>query len=78
MLGKKFFVNSSAPMSNIRFTIGENEYMFSLRDENYYEIRRLSNTFNANVIFFHNGGPYLKTFCANSVKRIRIVDQSCG
>ena len=38
-------------MSNIRFTIGENEYMFSLRDENYYEIRRLSNTFNANVIF---------------------------
>ncbi len=51
MLGKKFFINSSAPMSNIRFTIGENEYMFSLRDENYYEIRRLSNTFNANVIF---------------------------
>ena len=49
--GKKLFVKSSALSHNTRFKTGNYEYMFSMRDENIYEIRKLSNTYNANVIF---------------------------
>ena len=46
----KLFVFSSAQLHNKRFVFGDSEYMFSWRDDKY-EVRRLSNTFNANVIF---------------------------
>ncbi len=46
----KLFVTANRNIHNTRFTLNGTEYMFSLRD-NEYEIRRLSNTFNANVIF---------------------------
>lgn len=46
----KVFVVSPTQLHNKRFIINGIEYMFSIRD-NRYEIRRLSNTFNANVIF---------------------------
>lgn len=46
----KLFVTSDRYLHNRRFIIDGTEYMISMRD-NRYEIRRLSNTFNANVIF---------------------------
>ena len=48
--GDKLFVSSTQQLHNQRFIIEGNEYMFSLRGEEY-EIRKLSNTYNANVIF---------------------------
>lgn len=48
--GDKLFVSSSRNLHNQRFILGAYEYMFSLRDREY-EIRKLSNTYNANVIF---------------------------
>lgn len=48
--GDKLFVTSTSNLDKIRFTIDKYEYMFSKRGEQY-EIRKLSNTFNANVIF---------------------------
>ena len=47
---KKLFITSKQYLHNSRFIIDGTEYMISKRDGNY-EIRRLSNTFNANVIF---------------------------
>ena len=46
----KLFIHSSDDLNHETFKIAGNEYMFSQRD-NEYEIRKLSNTFNANVIF---------------------------
>ncbi len=46
----KIFIYSNENLHNKRFILGKNKYMISMRD-NYYEIRKLSNTFNANVIF---------------------------
>ncbi|MBO7328005.1 MAG: hypothetical protein J6W00_04455 [Lentisphaeria bacterium] len=46
----KLFVTSKQNLHEERFFISETEYMISQR-ENQYEIRKLSNTFNANVIF---------------------------
>lgn len=46
----KLFVRSEQELHNRRFVLGKNEYMFSKRGGEY-EIRRLSNTFHANVIF---------------------------
>lgn len=48
--GSKLFVSSKQNLHNSRFILNGYEYMFSLRD-NEYEIRKLSNTYNANVIF---------------------------
>lgn len=48
--GDKLFVISREPYHNERFILHGYEYMFSLRDHEY-EIRKLSNTYNANVIF---------------------------
>lgn len=47
---EKLFVKSNKALHDIRFNIGNYEFMFSKRDYNY-EIRKLSNTYNANVIF---------------------------
>lgn len=48
--GDKLYVASSQNLHNKRFIIDDTEYMFSLRND-MYEIRKLSNTYNANVIF---------------------------
>ncbi|CCJ32983.1 hypothetical protein [Caloramator australicus] len=48
--GGKLFVVLAESLHNQRFILNGYEYMFSLRDSEY-EIRKLSNTFNANVIF---------------------------
>lgn len=46
----KLFVSSPQELHNHRFILDGTEYMFSLRNDEY-EIRKLSNTYNANVIF---------------------------
>ena len=56
--GRKLFVYSYVQLHNTRFVFEGYEYMFSERG-NRYESRRLSNTFNANVIF-----SILKKHCA--------------
>ena len=48
--GNKLFITSNLPYHDQRFILNEYEYMFSQRGERY-EIRKLSNTYNANVIF---------------------------
>ena len=50
IIGDKLFVVSPQQLHEQRFLLRGIEYMFSLR-ENEYELRRLSNTYNANVIF---------------------------
>ena len=47
---KKLFVSANKNIHNERFVINDTEYMFSKRGEEF-EVRKLSNTFNANVIF---------------------------
>ena len=51
--GDKIFIKSNLNLHNKRFIIDGYEFMISQRDD-YYEIRKLSNTFNANVIFSVN------------------------
>lgn len=48
--GSKLFIESNLSLHNQRFILNGYEYMFSSRGSQY-EIRKLSNTFNANVIF---------------------------
>lgn len=48
--GDKLFIVSPQQLHDHRFILGGNEYMFSLRGSEY-ELRKLSNTYNANVIF---------------------------
>ena len=48
--GDKLFVTSLQDLHDYRFILGKYEYMLSLRDDEY-EVRKLSNTYNANVIF---------------------------
>lgn len=48
--GNKLFVVSPQQLHNHRFILHGIEYMFSLRG-NEYELRKLSNTYNANLIF---------------------------
>ena len=48
--GDKLFVSSHQSLHNHRFILRGIEYMFSLRGQEY-ELRKLSNTYNANVIF---------------------------
>ena len=52
-IGKKLFITSTLELDNERFIIDDYEYMIAKRDDKY-EIRKLSNTFNANVIFSIN------------------------
>mgnify|MGYP006916066005 CR=1 FL=1 len=47
---KNIYIKSSQNIDKIRFIVDDYEYMLSRRDD-LYEIRQLSNTFNANVIF---------------------------
>lgn len=46
----KLFVSSSKDLNKTIFTLNYNTYMFAKRN-NEFEIRKLSNTYNANVIF---------------------------
>ncbi len=46
----KVFIYTNDNLHNQRFIIGRNEFMISKR-ENNFEVRKLSDTFNANVIF---------------------------
>lgn len=48
--GDKLFVISPQNLHDHRFILRGNEYMFSVRGDEY-ELRKLSNTYNANVIF---------------------------
>ena len=48
--GDKLFVTSTQNLHDTRFILRGIEYMFSLRGDEY-ELRKLSNTYNANVIF---------------------------
>lgn len=48
--GNKLFVVSPQQLHNQRFILNGIEYIFSLRGDEY-ELRKLSNTYNANVIF---------------------------
>lgn len=48
--GNKLFITSPQQLHNERFVLRGIEYMFSLRGDEY-ELRKLSNTYNANVIF---------------------------
>lgn len=48
--GDKLFVTSTTDLHNTRFIYGGYEYMISARGS-VYEVRKLSNTYNANVIF---------------------------
>ena len=48
--GDKLFVEAACNLHGTRFIYGDYEYMISQRDD-VYEIRKLSNTYNANVIF---------------------------
>lgn len=48
--GDKLFIQSHQNLHNKRFVLDNHEYMFSQRSDEF-EIRRLSNTYNANVIF---------------------------
>ena len=57
--GDKLFITSNRYLHNQRFVIDGTEYMISKRDS-IYEIRRLSNTFNANVIFSINLKPGIR------------------
>lgn len=50
LIDNKLFVSSNEDISNMKLYYGNSEYMFALRD-NKYELRRLSNTHNSNVIF---------------------------
>lgn len=50
IVGDKLFIISPQQLHDQRFVLRGIEYMFSLR-ENEYELRKLSNTYNANVIF---------------------------
>lgn len=46
----RIYIKTNCDLHNERFMLDQNEYMISKR-ENGFEIRKLSNTFNANVIF---------------------------
>lgn len=49
--GKKLFVSISTPINKNKFNNGKYTYYLSKQKSNLYEIRKLSNTHNMNVIF---------------------------
>lgn len=51
IISNKLFTISDTDLNNFKFIFENQEYMFSLKTKNTYEIRKLSNTYNANVIF---------------------------
>lgn len=63
------FYKSSSNLHNVRFHIDKDEFMFSFRSDEF-EIRKLSNTFNANVIF----SITLKAAAGHGMTRKEIID----
>lgn len=49
--GKKLFANIPNRFFTQRFVLGKYTYYLSKQEPNVYEVRRLSNTYNMNVIF---------------------------
>ena len=49
--GKKLYASINVSLSKDRFVLGRYTYYFSSQASNLYEVRRLSNTYNMNVIF---------------------------
>lgn len=49
--GKKIFAHIDTPVYSTHFTMGNYTYYLSEQTSNLFEIRRLSNTYNMNVIF---------------------------
>lgn len=49
--GKKLFVYGDGNISKVRFVEGKYTYYLAPKSENRFEVRRLSNTYNMNVIF---------------------------
>lgn len=50
IINNKLLVKTSLKLNNVKFKFNDNEYMFR-ENEDSYEIRKLSNTYNSNVIF---------------------------
>lgn len=48
---KKIFAHIDTPINTTRFIMGKYTYYLSAKTSNLFEIRRLSNTYNMNVIF---------------------------
>lgn len=48
---KKLYVKITEPLTQDKFLLGQHTYFLSRQDTNLYEIRKLSNTYNMNVIF---------------------------
>lgn len=48
---KRLYAMISTPLTTDKFVLGKYTYYFSRQSSNLYEIRRLSNTYNMNVIF---------------------------
>ncbi len=48
---KKLFVNIPKEITKDRFTVGKYTYYLSAQGNDIYEVRKLSNTYNMNVIF---------------------------
>ena len=48
---KRAFVRANENLDNKRFYIDKDEFMFSKIETGIFEVRKLSNTFNSNVIF---------------------------
>ncbi|MBQ9743957.1 MAG: hypothetical protein IJW19_02425 [Clostridia bacterium] len=66
--GDRMMAISNSELHNIRFKLDGTEYMFSKR-ENVYEIRKLSNTLNANVIFSVEFEPQI-----DSISNVGFID----
>lgn len=49
--GKKLFAKITAPLTIDRFVLGKYTYYLSEQSPNVFEVRKLSNTYNMNVIF---------------------------
>lgn len=66
--GNKLYIKSDRPVDNTRFIIYDTEFMISQRGDKY-EVRRLSNTYNTNVIFSIDINPlYNGFFSCSSLK----------
>lgn len=54
VLDKRLVAQSPSHLAGERFELNGYNYMFSSRNDSRYEVRKLSNTYNANVIFSVN------------------------
>ena len=49
--GKKLFADIPETVSDVRFSLQKYDYILSAVNNDFYEVRQLSNTYNMNVIF---------------------------